>query len=110
MSDENPTYGVDLSRPIHPGEILRIEFLEPLGMSQYRLAQAIHVPAVRVSQIVRGRRGITSDTALRLARFFGNSATFWLNLQARYDLDRTEDAHGAEIAEIARFDAGTAPN
>src|SRR5437879_7878608 len=73
-------------RPIHPGEILREEFLMPLGMSARALSQAIHVPATRVNDIVNGKRGVTADTALRLARYFGNSPEFWLNLQAARDL------------------------
>src|SRR5437764_74496 len=73
-------------RPIHPGEILREEFLAPLEMSAHALSQAIHVPATRVNDIVNGKRGITADTALRLARYFGNSPEFWLNLQTAYDL------------------------
>ena len=77
-------------RPIHPGEILREEFLIPLEMSAHALSQAIRVPATRVNDIVKGRRGVTADTALRLARYFGNSAEFWLNLQAAYDLRTAE--------------------
>jgi addiction module HigA family antidote len=77
-------------RPIHPGEILREEFLTPLEMSAHALSQAIRVPATRVNDIVNGRRGVTADTALRLARYFGNSAEFWLNLQAAYDLRTAE--------------------
>ncbi len=73
--------------PIHPGEILRDEFLRPLGISVYRLAQDIKVPRTRLNDIVRGRRAIRTDTALRLARYFGTSPEFWLNLQTRYDLD-----------------------
>lgn len=74
-------------KPIHPGEILMEEFLDPLGISQYRLAKDIHVPARRVNEIVQGKRAISADTALRLSKYFGNSAEFWLNLQARYDLE-----------------------
>ena len=74
-------------RPIHPGEILRDEFLIPLGMSVYALANAIKAPRSRVNDIVLGRRAITTETALRLGRYFGMSPQFWLNLQARYDLD-----------------------
>lgn len=85
--------------PTHPGKILREEFLEPLGISGYRLAKAIRVPKNRVSGIVNGERAITSDTALRLARFFGVSAEFWVNLQSRYDLDVARRDHGAEIVE-----------
>ncbi|MBF0374823.1 MAG: HigA family addiction module antidote protein [Alphaproteobacteria bacterium] len=73
--------------PVHPGEILREEFLKPLGLSVYELANALHVPRSRANDIVRGRRGITTDTALRLARYFGTTAEFWINLQARHDLD-----------------------
>lgn len=77
--------------PIHPGEILLEEFLAPMGISQYRLAKDISVPQRRISEIVQGKRAITADTALRLGRFFGMEAQFWLNLQARYDLLKAED-------------------
>jgi len=77
-------------RPIHPGEILLEEFLGPLGMTAHALSQAIRVPATRVNDIVNGRRGVTADTALRLARYFGNSPEFWLNLQAAHDLRAAE--------------------
>jgi addiction module HigA family antidote len=77
--------------PIHPGEILREEFLEPMGISQYRLAKDISVPQRRINEIVHGKRSITADTALRLGRFFNMSPQFWLNLQTRYDLEITED-------------------
>ncbi len=77
--------------PIHPGEILMEEFLEPMGISQYRLAKDISVPPRRINEIVHGKRSITADTALRLGRFFGMSPQFWLNLQTRYDLEITED-------------------
>jgi addiction module HigA family antidote len=77
-------------RPIHPGEILREEFLMPLQMSAHALSQAIRVPATRVNDIVNSKRGITADTALRLARYFGNSPDFWMNLQAAYDLRAAE--------------------
>lgn len=73
--------------PIHPGEILRDDFLEPMKISVYALAQAIRVPRSRVNDIVLGHRGITADTAFRLARYFGTSPEFWINLQARFDLD-----------------------
>ena len=73
--------------PVHPGEILQHEFLEPLGLSQYRLAQNISVPARRINEIVLGKRGISAETALRFARFFGNSERFWLNLQTNFDLE-----------------------
>ena len=77
--------------PIHPGEILKEEFLEPMGISQYRLAKDISVPPRRINEIVHGKRAITADTALRLGRFFNMSPQFWLNLQTRYDLEVTED-------------------
>src|SRR5215472_17557174 len=76
--------------PIHPGEILRDEFLQPMNISIYALAQAIKVPRSRVNDIVLGRRGITADTAFRLARYFGTSPDFWMNLQARHDLDAAD--------------------
>lgn len=77
--------------PIHPGEILMEEFLEPMGISQYRLARNISVAPRRINEIVHGKRSITADTALRLGRFFGMSPQFWLNLQTRYDLEVTQD-------------------
>jgi addiction module HigA family antidote len=77
--------------PIHPGEILKEEFLEPMGISQYRLAKDISVPPRRINEIVHGKRAITADTALRFGRFFNMSPQFWLNLQTRYDLEVTED-------------------
>ncbi len=76
--------------PIHPGEILRDEFLTPMGISVYALANAIKVPRSRANDIVLGRRAITTDTAMRLGRYFGTSSEFWINLQARYDLDVAE--------------------
>ncbi len=78
-------------QPIHPGEILLEEFLEPMGISQYRLAHDISVPPRRINEIVHGKRGITPDTALRLSRYFGLSERFWINLQARYDLEIEKD-------------------
>ena len=76
---------------VHPGEILLEEFLVPMGITQYRLAKDISVPPRRINEIVHGERDITADTALRLARYFGTSERFWLNLQARYDLEREKD-------------------
>ena len=84
-------------RPIHPGEILREEFLFPLRMTAHALSQAIRVPATRVNDIVNGRRGITADTALRLGRYFGNSPEFWLSLQAAYDLRTAEREAATKI-------------
>jgi len=77
--------------PIHPGEILMEEFLKPLGISQYKLAKDISVPARRINEIVHGKRSVTADTALRLSRYFNLSERFWLNLQARYDLEMQKD-------------------
>ena len=77
--------------PIHPGEILLEEFLKPMGISQYRLAKDISVPARRINEIVQGKRAITPDTALRLSKFFGLSERFWINLQARFDLELEKD-------------------
>jgi addiction module HigA family antidote len=89
-------------RPIHPGEILREEFLVPLEMSANALAMALHVPAPRINDIVRERRAVTPDTALRLARYFGSTAEFWLNLQTAFDLKQTEIEAGKKIAEEVR--------
>ena len=83
--------------PIHPGEVLLQDFLEPLGVSQYRLAHDISVPPRRINEIVHGKRAITADTALRLARYFGTSERFWLNLQARYDLEVQRDLLGSRL-------------
>jgi len=85
-------------RPIHPGEVLREEFLDPLGLSAHALAQALRVPAPRVNDIVRERRSVSPDTALRLARHFGTTPQFWLNLQASYDLKIAMREAGAKIA------------
>jgi len=85
-------------RPIHPGEVLREEFLDPLGLSAHALAQALRVPAPRVNDIVRERRSVSPDTALRLARHFGTTPQFWLNLQASYDLKLAMREAGAKIA------------
>lgn len=83
--------------PTHPGEILRHDFLEPLGLSQYALAKAIGVTPIRVSQIVRGRRAVTADTALRLSRYFGTRPDWWLDLQSHHDLELARDAVEASI-------------
>lgn len=89
-------------RPIHPGEILREEFLVPLGMSANALAMALHVPAPRINDIVRERRAVTPDTALRLARYFDTTAQYWLNLQTTFDLKQVEREAGGKIAEEVR--------
>lgn len=86
--------------PIHPGEILMEEFLEPLGISQYRIAKDISVPPRRINEIVHGKRSITADTALRLAKFFGTTERFWLNLQVRYDLETEKD----RLSDVLKHD------
>ena len=95
----------DLLTPIHPGDILLEEFLQPLEISQYRLAKDIGVPVRRINEIVLGKRRITADTALRLSRFFGLSERFWINLQSRYDLelekDRLSDRLEREVKVLA---------
>ena len=94
----------------HPGEILLEDWLKPLGISQYALAKAIAVPARRINEIVHGQRGITADTALRLAAFFGTDAQSWLNLQSHYDAEMARDAMRDALARIRRFEpthAGT---
>jgi len=85
--------------PTHPGEVLFEEFLKPLKISQYRLAKDISVPPRRINEIVHGKRGITADTALRLARYFGTTDRFWLNLQARFDLETEKDRLGDRLEE-----------
>ncbi len=89
-------------KPVHPGEVLLEEFLKPMGLSQNRVALDIGVPARRINEIVLGRRRITADTALRLARYFGMSPQFWLGLQMDYDLDVTEDAIADRLAQEVR--------
>ncbi|HZD65396.1 MAG TPA: HigA family addiction module antitoxin [Acidimicrobiales bacterium] len=90
----------DAITPIHPGEILDEEYLAPLGITQHRLAVAIGVPPRRINEIVHGKRRISADTALRLARYFGTSERFWINLQSRYDLEVERDRIGPSLAEI----------
>ena len=85
--------------PIHPGEILLEEFLKPMELSQYRLAKSINVSPRRINEIVQGKRAISADTALRLGRYFGTTAAFWLNLQARYDLEVAADALGDRLVK-----------
>jgi antitoxin HigA-1 len=86
--------------PITPGEILQTEFLEPLGITAYRLAQATGLPQTRLSEIIRGKRRITTDTALRLSRAFGLSERFWLNIQNDYDIELEHDEHDADLARV----------
>lgn len=92
--------------PVHPGEVLREEFLAPMGLSQYRLAKDISVPPRRINEIVHGKRSISADTALRLSRYFGTSERFWLNLQARHDLDVERDRLGARLEKEVIRHAG----
>jgi antitoxin HigA-1 len=93
--------------PVHPGEILLTEFLEPLSVTQYQLAKAVDVPARRINEIVHGQRRISADTALRLARYFGTSERFWMNLQARYDLETEKDRLGTALEEIQPLSAAS---
>jgi len=88
--------------PIHPGEILREDYLKPLGLTAHRLAMALHVPATRIAEIVNERRAITADTAIRLGKYFKTTARFWLNLQTAYDLEVVEDATLAQIENEVR--------
>jgi addiction module HigA family antidote len=92
-------------KPIHPGEILREEYMIPLGLSSNALARALNVTAARINEIVRERRGISADTALRLARYFNTDVPSWLNLQANYDLQCAEDAAGRSINRIQPYTA-----
>lgn len=94
--------------PVTPGDILRHEFMEPYGLSQYALAKAIQVPAIRVSQILRGKRAITAETALRLGTYFGIEPQFWMNLQTRYDLSRARQAMEEDLKRIPTIAASTA--
>jgi addiction module HigA family antidote len=101
----------DKLSPIHPGEVLLEEFIKPMNLSQNRLAINIDVDECRINEIVLGKRSIIADSALRLARFFGNSPQVWMGLQARYDLDVAEDALGARLdREVRPFAAGKSGN
>lgn len=93
---------------IHPGEVLQEEFLTPLGISAYRLARAISIPQTRISEILKGNRRITADTALRLSLFFGNSPKFWLGLQDDFDLEEERNAKGEELKSIRAFENNAA--
>ncbi|MGB2983364.1 MAG: HigA family addiction module antitoxin [Candidatus Bipolaricaulia bacterium] len=90
------------TKPIHPGEILLDDFLDPMGISQYRLAKDISVPARRINEIVHGKRSVTADTALRLGRYFGTSAQFWMNLQDHFDLEVEADKIGDRLDKEVR--------
>jgi addiction module HigA family antidote len=89
--------------PLHPGEVLQLEYLEPLGVTQHRVAVAIGVPPRRINEIVHGTRRISADTALRLARYFGTTDRFWMNLQGRYDLEVERDRLAGALEEIRPF-------
>ena len=91
--------------PSHPGEVLLDDFLKPMGLTQRQLADAILVPYQRVNELVHGRRGVTPSTALRLARFFGNSAGFWMNLQLRWDLYHAQETEAEALSSIKQFQA-----
>ncbi|MFM2285649.1 MAG: addiction module antidote protein HigA family [Bacteroidota bacterium] len=93
---------------IHPGEILLEEFLVPLGISAYRLSKDIGIPQTRTSEIIKGNRRITADTALRLSRYFGNSAKFWLGLQDDYDIEEEESNKKVELSSIKQFENSAA--
>ena len=89
--------------PTHPGEMLLEEFLDPMGLTQRELADAIHVPYQRVNELVNGKRGVTPSTALRLAKFFGMSPDFWMNLQLRWDLYAARESEAEDLEKIARY-------
>lgn len=89
---------------VHPGEVLNLEFLEPLEISAYRLSKDLKIPQTRISEIIKGRRRITADTALRLSKYFGNSAKFWLGLQDDYDIEEERDAKQAELDDIKKYE------
>jgi addiction module HigA family antidote len=93
-------------KPMHPGEILREEFMKPLGLSAYKVAKAIGVPPNRIQDVAREKRNITPGTALRLAKYFGNSPEFWMNLQNHYDFEREIETSSEEINEIEQLAAG----
>jgi addiction module HigA family antidote len=103
-----PSKGLRVHPPIHPGEMLREEFLVPLGMTPYALARKLGVPRTRIERLVREETGLTPDTALRLARFFGSTPEFWLNMQQRYELTLAEMESGEAIAAIEPLRADAA--
>jgi addiction module HigA family antidote len=92
--------------PVHPGEVLREDFLKPMGVTAYRLAQATGLPQTRISQILAGKRRITPGTALRLSKALGLSDRYWLNAQAGYDLEVERESHGAELSQVKVLQAG----
>jgi len=96
-------------KPVHPGEILREQFMKPRALSMNKLAMDLHVPVTRVAEIYHERRGITTDTALRLARYFNTSAAFWINLQSHYELEVAVDREAAKIARVVQPFEAEAP-
>jgi len=88
---------------VHPGEVLQHEFLQPLGITAYRLSKDLRIPQTRVSEIIKGNRRITADTAIRLSKYFGNSAKFWLGLQDDYDIEEENAQKGDDLEKIKRF-------
>lgn len=100
MSSSSTTTDADRIDPIHPGEVLMEDFITGFGVTQHRVAVAIGVPPRRINEIVHGSRGVSADTALRLGRYFGTSAQFWLNLQSQYDLDVAQDGLAEQIEAI----------
>jgi antitoxin HigA-1 len=101
---------MDRLPPVHPGEVLFEDFMKPLGLSQYRVAKDIGVTPMRISQIIKGKRAVTADTAMRLAHYFGTSAAVWLRLQAHYDLEMAELEHGERIRqEVKTLDRSQFP-
>ncbi|WP_296740946.1 HigA family addiction module antitoxin [Mesorhizobium sp.] len=99
---------INLDKPIHPGEILRAEFLEPLDLKPYTLAKKLHVPRTRIERLANETTPVTPDTALRLAKFFGTTPQFWMNMQASYDLAVEGASIQEELKEIERFEAAAA--
>ncbi|HZX84572.1 MAG TPA: HigA family addiction module antitoxin [Reyranella sp.] len=91
--------------PVHPGEVLREEFLGPMNLSPYAVARAVGVPRTRIERLANEQTAVTADTALRLARYFGTSAAFWMNMQARFDLERTEEELGTALRKIVAASA-----
>ncbi len=89
---------------VHPGEILNSEFLEPLGITAYRLSKDLKIPQTRISEIIKGNRRITADTALRLSKYFGNSAKFWLGLQDDFDIEEEKEAKESELNDIKQYE------
>ena len=89
---------------VHPGDILNLEFLEPLEITAYRLSKDLKIPQTRISEIIKGKRRITADTALRLSKYFGNSAKFWLGIQNDYDIEEEKESKQKELNEIVRYE------